>query len=69
MNGHNFKKRKLLVLKWHSVMEGGRKWWEVEVEILADEDSRQEILRNTPGSQSALKSVEDPEVPKAKSSS
>ena len=69
MDGHNFKKRKLLVLKWHSVMEGGRKWWEVEVKLLADEDSIQEILRNTPCSKSVLKSVEDPEVPKAKSSS
>ena len=39
------RKRKLLALKWHSILEGGRKWWEVEVKLSADEDSTQEILQ------------------------
>lgn len=53
-----------MALKWHSILEGGRKWWEVEVKLSADEDSAQEILRNTPGFQFVLNQLRTKRYPK-----
>ena len=53
-----------MVLKWHSILEGGRKWWDVEVKLSADEDSTQEILRNAPGSQFVLNQLRTKRSPK-----
>lgn len=47
-----------------SFMEGGRKLWGVGVKLSVDEDSTQQTLRNTPGSQSTLNQLSTERYPK-----